>query len=356
LNHLGLAYSRLGDLDKASEWYGWALEADPDDPDIHFNRSLLLLSRGQFETGWKEYEYGLACGERQPAFQDFPRWRGESLTGKTLLVCAEQGLGDEIMFASILPEIIGQAGDCIVECDAKLVPIFKRSFPSATVMRRRMPGETARERLPHVDLQTPVGSLPLLRRNQLEDFPRHGSYLKADTERVAYWKTRLDELGSGLKVGISWRGGVPKTGRDRRSLPLVEWHPLLQHKGVHLVSLQYTECSAEIAALEQAHGIKLTHWQEAIDDYDETAALLCALDLVITVQTAVFHLSGALGRPVWGLVPLPAEWRYLNTGERLPWYPSARLFRQTERGDWANVIGRVAEALAQLADSADQEG
>jgi tetratricopeptide (TPR) repeat protein len=345
-NNLGLACSRLGEHDKALAWYDRALQADPEYPDAHFSRSLLMLLQGQYETGWKEYEYGLLCGERQPGFQGLPRWRGEPLSGKTLLVSAEQGLGDEIMFASVLPEIIEQAGHCIVECDAKLVPIYERSFPSATVINRRKPGEVdSAECLPHVDLQSPGGSLPLYRRNRLEDFPQHAGYLKADPERVAYWKTRLDELGPGLKVGISWRGGTLKTGVDRRSIPLADWLPVFKQEGIQFVSLQYTECSAEVAELEQAHGVRLTHWPEAIDDYAETAALVCALDLVITVQTAIFHLGGALGRPVWGLIPIPAEWRYMLEGESLPWYPSARLLRQSSAGNWGEVMGAVAADL-----------
>jgi hypothetical protein len=142
------------------------------------------------------------------------------------------------------------------------------------------------------------------------------------------------------------------TRSTRRSIPLVDWLPILRSKNFHFVSLQYTECSAEIAALEQQHGVRVVHWQEAIDDYDETAALVCALDHIVTVQTAIFHLTGALGRPVWGLIPIPAEWRYLQAGETVPWYPSARLFRQTARGDWASVIGVVTEGLARLADAA----
>jgi tetratricopeptide (TPR) repeat protein len=353
----GHAHKDLGEYDKALADYGQALRLKPDYPDPHFSRGLLLLQKSEFEEGWREYEYGLLCGERVPSCRMHPRWHGESIENRALLVCAEQGLGDEIMFASILPEIVGQAGHGIVECDARLVPIYERSFPAATVIYRRKPGEDdSAESLPHVDFQTPVGSLPLYRRNRLEDFSQHAGYLKAEPERVAYWKARLDALGPGLKIGISWRGGTPKTGLDRRSIPLADWLPVFKQGGIQFVSLQYTNCDAEIAALEEAEGIKVTHWQDVIDDYDETAALVCALDLVITVQTAIFHLAGALGRPVWGLLPIPAEWRYMQAGGTLPWYPSARLFRQVTFGDWNDVLRAVGVELRCLANRTGESG
>lgn len=346
LFNMGVAHKDLSDDDQAFAFYERALQLKPEYPDPHFSRGLLLLAKGEFEAGWRDYEYGLLCGERTSCNRKYPRWRGESIAGRTILCCAEQGLGDEIMFASVLPEVIRQAGHCVVECDARLVPIYKRSFPVATIIPRSHPGAADFQAgLPHVDLQSPMGSLPLYLRKTLADFPRHAGYLKADPERVAYWQARLDALGPGLKVGISWRGGTPKTRLDRRSVPLTDWLPVFKPEGIQFVSLQYTECSAEITALEQVHGIRLEHWQEAIDDYDETAALVSALDLVITVQTAVFHLGGALGRPVWGLLPIPAEWRYMQSGDALPWYPSARLFRQSVRGEWGGVMRTVSEAL-----------
>lgn len=351
----GLAHGHLGEPDEALKCFGRARQLAPENPLAHFDLSLLLLLRGEYERGWQEYDFGLSTQERLTRFQDLPRWRGEPLNGKSLLVCAEQGLGDEIMFASILPEIIAEAGYCTVECDAKLESIYRRSFPAATIIRRRKVGEAVEEEdLPRIDWQCPVGSLPRYRRNRLEDFPRHAGYLVADPARVAYWKSRLDELGPGHKVGISWRGGLPRTGRDRRSIALADWKPILEQPGIHAISLQYTECSAEITALEQQHGIRVVHWQEAIDDYDETAALVCALDQVVTVQTSIFHLAGALGRPVWGFIPIPAEWRYLQAGSSSPWYPSARLFRQSVRGDWGSVINAISDELRYLSARSNQ--
>ena len=348
--NMGVAYRDLVEYDRALAAYDRALQLKPDYAEAHLSRALILLARAEFKKGWQEYEYGLLCGERSPCSHNYPVWRGEALQSKTILVCAEQGLGDEIMFASILSEIIEQARHCVLECDAKLVKLYARSFPHVTLIPRRKAAEVdSMQRLPPIDFQSPIGSLPQYRRRRLEDFPRHKGYLNADPDRVAYWKAKLDQLGPGLKVGIGWRGGTPKTDLERRSIPLVDWLPILEREDILFVSLQYTDCREELEELKREYGIVVRHWREAIDDYDETAALVCALDLVLTVQTAVFHLSGALGRPVWGLLRTPAEWRYMAEGHSVPWYPSARLFRQRAPGNWAEVMRLVAADLSEFA-------
>ena len=198
-----------------------------------------------------------------------------------------------------------------------------------------------------VSAQSAAGSLPRFLRHDWKDFPRHSGYLLAEQSRVTYWRSRLGQLGPGLKVGLAWTGGSMKTRRRLRSVTAADLIPLLKVAGAHFVSLQYRDSSEEISLLRDSHGLTVHHWQEAIDDYDETAALVSALDLVISVQTAVVHLTGALGRPAWVLVPSSPEWRYLQSGETMPWYPSVRLFRQERADDWQAVIGRVAAELAQ---------
>lgn len=349
LFNAGVACREMGDYERALAYYDQALALKPDYPDPHYSRGRALLALGRFEEGWREHEYGLLCGERSPRPRPYPVWTGGALENRALLLSAEQGLGDEIMFASVLPDVIERASQCIVECDARLLPIYRRSFPSVILIPRSFVAEPdPAEQIERIDLQLPLGSLPLHYRRSAADFPRHNGYLKADPAKVADWKNRLDALGPGLKIGISWRGGTPKTGSDRRSLPLEEWMPLLGRQGIQFVSLQYTECSEEIAALARRHGVNVTHWQQAIEDYEETAALVSALDFVITIQTAIFHLSGALGRPVWGMISDPPEWRYQQKGESLPWYPSARLFRQRTPGDWQQVLKDVSASLDDL--------
>jgi hypothetical protein len=285
-----------------------------------------------------------------PRVLHYPEWEGSSLAGRTVLVHAEQGLGDEIMFASCLPDLMAVAGHCAIDCHEKLERIFTRSFPGASVHggQQTNTDQSWLERMPRIDCKVACGTLPLYLRRRPEDFPQHAGYLKADPQRVAYWKGRLAELGPGLKVGLSWRGGSKYTHRTIRSLELRQLDPLLRMAAVQFVSLQYTDCRQELAEWGRENGLKVHHWQEAIDDYDETAALVCAVDIVISVQTAIVHLAGALGRPAWVVVPAAPEWRYQHSGESLPWYPSVRIFRQGRLGEWQPVIERVAGELRRL--------
>ncbi len=347
LSNLGWILLEKGDYVQGLKLLDSALERDPDDHETRLVRSYMNLKRGEFEQGWRDYE-----ARHQSRFATnrpyrFAQWDGAPIGGKTLLIRGEQGFGDQIMFASCFHEAIARAGHCIIECDPRLVTLFRRSFPSAAIEASAPPGEQAAwsARAPGVDCQIPMGSLPGLFRKRWEEFPRHSGYLRAAPERVAYWRARLDALGPGPKIGLSWRGGIPATRRHLRSLGVEELLPLLRLPA-RFVSLQYGNCADDLDTLRRNCGVMLPHWQDAIEDYDETAALVCALDLVISVCTAVIHLTGALGKPVWILVPAVAEWRYLDRGEKLPWYPSARLFRQSHSGQWQDVIRRIAERIA----------
>ena len=352
LSNLGWILLEKGDYAQGLKLLDAALAHDPDDHETRLVRSYMNLKRGEFELGWRDYE---ARHHSRFALQrphDFSQWDGAPVGGKTLLIYGEQGFGDQIMFASCFHEAIERAGRCIIECDPRLVALFRRSFPSAFIEASAPAGEHAARvaSAQAVDCQIPMGSLPGLFRKRWEEFPRHAGYLRAAPERIAYWRARLDALGPGPKIGLSWRGGIVATRRHLRSLALEEFLPLLRLPA-GFVSLQYGDCSGDLDTLRRDHGVILPHWQDAIDDYDETAALVCALDLVISVCTAVIHLAGALGKPVWVLVPAVAEWRYLDRGEKLPWYPSARLFRQTEPGRWQNVVRQVSEQFQQLSTS-----
>jgi hypothetical protein len=175
--------------------------------------------------------------------------------------------------------------------------------------------------------------------------------LRADPARMAAWRERLAALGPGLKVGISWQGGTHKSRRPVRSLALARWQPILDVRNVHFVDLQYSDFSSELAALSEATGICVHSWEIVRTDYEETAALVSSLDLVISVCTAVIHLGGALGRPVWVMAPFSPEWRYGSAGEEMPWYPTVRVLRQPEYGNWDAVVSRVARSLRELADA-----
>ncbi|HEX2827153.1 MAG TPA: tetratricopeptide repeat-containing glycosyltransferase family protein [Burkholderiales bacterium] len=339
-----IALSDLGRLDEALEALEAVLAVSPDHVLARFHRGLARLSQGDYAQGWPDYELRLASSDKPEIKALAPRWEGAPLEGRSILVRGEQGLGDQIMFASCLPELITNAASCTIECERKLVALFGRSFPEARV---HAIGETPADA--RHDFEVPLGSLPLHCRRTAQDFPRHPGYLKPDPARVREWRGKLHALGPGLKIGISWRGGTALTRVALRSIPLEGWERLFALAGVRFVSLQYTDAAAaEVAALERSGGPSIVHWPEAIDDYDETAALVAALDLTISVCTSVVHLAGAVGRPVWVLAPQAAEWRYGTRGEALPWYPSARVFRQEHPDDWDSVLRRVASELHAL--------
>jgi hypothetical protein len=323
------------------------LKDDADDVDAHWILATLELSSGEYSSGWAHYEFRLRRHDAHVRSRDLPWWRPGMSSKDRVLVLAEQGLGDEIMFASCFADLMALSPHCVIECDARLGALFSRSFPSARILMRDTSGGPA----PADDgvvAQIAAGSLPRFFRQRSEDFPRRDAFLRASESRVAYWRQTLQALGPGIKIGIAWTGGALKTRRSLRSLALAELSPLLQIPSTQFVSLQYTKCDDEIAALARATGIVVHHWPETLADYDETAALVTALDLVITVTSSIVHLSGALGKLTWVLVPSVPEWRYLNSGHAMPWYSSVRLFRQRELREWAPVIEAIRAALLRL--------
>jgi len=346
---LGRALSEQRRDDEAIEAYREAVARGAPLAVGEMAESLLLLLRGRYAQGWEKYEARLVSpdGSTPPlsaaVTSGYPRWRGSMLTRRAILVREEQGLGDELMFASCMPDLISTAGRCVLVCSPGLLALFARSFPGVEVLAADDPDLAHRLEAARIDFQVPCGSLPLAFRTRAEDFPAHEGYLRADPARVAYWRERLDALGDGPKIGLSWRGGTPGSGRERRSIPLAELQSALASRA-HFISLQYGPVEDELAGQARA-GYRVEHWPEVIADTDETAALITALDLTLSVCTAVVHLAGALGRPAWVMTPWAAEWRYGDSGENLIWYPSVRLFRQPVPGDWESVVRQVDGAL-----------
>lgn len=349
--HLALVLIDQGRFEEADELLSSVLSVSPDNVEARWTMALRHLLQGHFDVGWKYYECRETRRNASNRRYELPEWDGRLIENGTLLIYSEQGLGDEIMFASCFGNALQRAPSCVIECEPRLETIFHRSFPRATVLGTSTARQSGwlKQIVPPVVAQIATGGLPALFRNQWPDFPRHGGYLVPDPARVAHWRERLRALGPGPKVGLSWTGGTLKTRRRLRSMELVELRPLLSTQGAHFVSLQYVESDREIAELGAKHGLVVHHWPEAIGDYDETAALVAALDKVVSVCTAVVHLAGALGKPVWVMVPAAPEWRYLARGETVPWYPAARLFRQDRLGEWRPLIERVAGELRGVA-------
>jgi tetratricopeptide (TPR) repeat protein len=334
--------SHRGELQRALELADRLLAADPNLHEARLNRALCLLKLGRFQTAWDDYEARkLVRCNYVPRDFGIPDWHGVELAHERLLVFGEQGLGDEIMFASCYRDLLARVPNTTIECSPRLKTLFQRSFPDAVVYAAGEPEANAVQ----ADFCVAAGSLPRLFRRSGTHFPAHDGYLRPDPIKQAAWRSRLDALGSGLKVGLSWRGGTASTRTHTRSVPPALLAPLLDLPGTRFVDLQYGDTALERAQLCGSGGT-LHRWQQAIEDLDETAALISSLDLVISVCTTVVHLAGALGRDVWVMVPVCPEWRYLDQGERIPWYPSVRLLRQQESG-WTAVLEQIRGALCE---------
>lgn len=346
-----LSYAQLqvlqGDPHTALECVQALLAAHPDDVLLHWTLALILLKEGRFNEAWPHHEIALPQRLQNNRFGESSKpWRGESLVGKRVLIYGEQGLGDEIMFASCVPDVLRTASACVIECAPKLEKLFAYSFPQAIVHAgREREGRDWLSQWDPVDYEIPSGTLPSVFRHVAADFPRK-PYLRVPQESREKWPLRLAALGPGLNVGISWRGGTKTTGIYARSIPLERWRSILTIPGVNFINLQYNDCAAEIEAVTQSTGATITTWQDALDDYTETAALVAGLDLVITVCTSIVFVASGLGTPAWVMAPPGASWRYVRGQSHTPWAPTAEIFWQGG-ASWESAIKEVASRLAQ---------
>ncbi|MCE9529024.1 MAG: FkbM family methyltransferase [Planctomycetales bacterium] len=331
----------LGRLDEAEQEYLEVLKLKPDDAELHKNLSMILLLRGEFQQGWREYSWRQKGGEFGVPSLPGLQWNGSSLNGRTILLLAEQGLGDTIQFIRYA-KLLKQKYDCRVVA-AVQKPLLTLLKNVAGVDGWAIRGEI----LPDYDVWAPMLSLPaLLGHHDVGDLPREPNYLEADEQLVQKWQEKLAPIG-GFKIGIAWQGN-PSMDTDRfRSIPLVTFAPLAKISGVKLISLQRGFGTEQLAGVSGRMEI-----QTLGDDLDtasgpfiDTAAVMKNLDLVITSDTAVAHLAGALGVPVWVALTHVPDWRWFLKREDSPWYPSMRLFRQEQPGEWGAVFLKIAGRL-----------
>ncbi|MDG3443415.1 tetratricopeptide repeat-containing glycosyltransferase family protein [Nitrospirillum amazonense] len=340
------ALQALGDLRGAAEAWAAGVRAHPTDARLVFGRANLDLARGDLAAGWVGYDARLAAEpQRFRAAPALPAWRGQRLDG-SLLIWREQGLGDELMFATCYAAAIAAAGSAVVRCDPRLAGLFGRAFPGAQVVAEAREGAAPDPAEGRAVAQAAAGSLPGLLRGRLADFTGPAGYLRARDDLVARWRRRLADLdGDGprtLKVGLCWRSGLAIESRAGRQSDLADWTPLLALPGVAVLTLMYGDTEAERAALG---ALAPRHFPDLDqrDDLEGLAALLSCLDLVITAPTATGELAGALGVPVWRLAG-ELDVTCLGTGAR-PWFPSMRVFRTGVR-DRRDVIRDMANQVA----------
>lgn len=350
LLQLGSSLQRVGRFREAQKQFEAILERNPRHPVARWYLAQCDLVLGEWERGWQCYGARFAAGASPYRALPFPVWDGSPAPQATLLILADQGLGDEIMFASCFADAIRRVGHCIVECEPRLLPLFRRSFPQATVVASQREADASwLQGLVQPDLQIFAGDLPALFRRDDQSFGAGEPYLCPDPIRVKHWKRKLQEdLGEGLKIGISWRGGSRGTRSRSRSVDINEWAPLLDLPGVKFINLQYGDIEEDLAGFSSLHGKSITNYPDVIPSYEETAALVCAVDLVVTVCTSIVHLTGALGRPVWILVPYSPGFRYTLGRTALPWYGSSRMFWQPDASDWKTAVDQIAQRLLEV--------
>jgi Tfp pilus assembly protein PilF len=330
-NNLGCLLMEQGRLTQARQVFEQALGNNPESAKLHWHYSHVLFKLGELLEGWQEYEWRRPYGVENREFP-YALWDGSSLKGKTLLVYAEQGVGDEIMFASCLPDVIARAEQCIIECNARLETVFARSFPTAIVHGGEKNVSAAwLKAQPAVDYQLATGSLPRYFRNNIEDYPAPSAYLKVDSCQHALWQERCFDLGKGLKVGISWFGGNNEKTRKLRSIPLGSWERVLKMENVQFVNLQYGDCGNDIERVAQENGVVI-HVMDGVDplkDLESYIGLISALDLVVSVDNSTVHFAGSIGKDVVAMLPLASDWRWFGSGLKSPWYSTLKLLRQT---------------------------
>jgi len=363
-HNLGYAYQHLSQLDKALSSYDKALELviDPAERiETRHSRSICLIGLGKLDEGFREYE--IRNNERFRCYFhhliDAPRWHGENLRGKKILLVGEQGLGDEIMFSNILPDVqaaVGDEGKLQICVDPRMIPLYQRSFPKAEVGTyddRTLIDDNGNKALRLVpfaskgnkpDFWAPMGSALQYYRKSLADFPKK-EFLVPDPVRVSAFREKINAL-PGKKVGICWRSMLMNDKRAKYFSPIDAWGEILKTPGITFVNLQYGDSGPDIARAEEKFGVRI-HQVEGLDlkdDIDGTAALCLALDLVVSAPTAAAHTAASVGAPVW-LLSVGLGWPQLSTDE-YPWYANTKVYWPEKFGDWDAVMPCFAADLA----------
>lgn len=346
LVNLGTLMDSTGRHDETVSYYERAIAAKATYAEAHQYRALALLARGRLEEGWREYEWRF---ERAPAFKGrfkYPHWKGEALSGRKILVWTEQGLGDEILTLSMVPDLLTAGARVVLVCSPRLTALVGRTFPDIDIIPRggqpARPGVTA-----DIEFQASMSDLGLHLRPSFALFPQRSAYLRADNDLTLRLKARYRQGGDQL-VGISWRS-KSEDGAAEKTIDLEHWAPVLRAPGVRFVNLQYGDTLADLERVERLLGTKVLTDPEVnpMGDLDAFASQVAAMDIVITVSNTTAHVAGSVGARTWTLVPgnTGRLWYWFLERTDSPWYPTLRLFRQHGR-TWEEAIAKVASALA----------
>ncbi|MCB1488655.1 MAG: tetratricopeptide repeat protein [Bauldia sp.] len=337
----GMALAELGRLDEAGDAFGKAIELDPEDARTQFDHSHLLLYRGDFERGWPAHEYRLKLPNFAFGDRATPRWEGEDIAGKRLLVHAEQGLGDAIQMVRYLGRVRDTGATIVLAIPKPLHRLAAANFPDVEI--RAMDTDRA-----DFDCQVSLMSLPHIFKTRLDTIPAAVPYLTAEPDLVAKWRDRVGS--NGFRIGVCWSGNPAYRADRYRSIPLAAFAPLLVNPEVRLISLQAMHGLDQLEDLPEGMAVE-SFGDEISDNPDglaEIAGLMMSLDLVVSADSAVAHLAGALGQPTWTAIRFQPEWRWLEGRNEPPWYPTMWLFRQPAIGDWAGVFTEMGSYLEKL--------
>jgi hypothetical protein len=336
-NNRGVALADLGFHERSIESYEKAIALRPDYAEAHSNLSLVHLALGNYPVGFKEYEWrwkNVKLGLNMPAFSA-PRWTGaEDLAGKKILVFSEQGYGDAIQFSRYAKVLSNKGAKVVLGIEKALAALFESLDGVDQLLVQGDP-------LPPIDFYIPMLSLPLALNETIESIPTQNSYLRCQVAKIEEW-TRILGKKKKVRVGIAWSGSAEHRNDRNRSMSLEELMQGLPK------NLEYVTLQKEIRAIDRQYldeNPEIRHFEDKILDFHDTAALCSLVDLVISVDTSVAHLAGALGRPLWVLLPSNQDWRWLTNREDSPWYPSAVLFKQKKLGDWLPVTQALADKL-----------
>lgn len=349
-NNLAIVYVQLGKPEQAMECYNQALYFWPDYPEAHMNRSLDWLAVGEFEQGWTEYEWRWCGKAMRPKNFGKPRWDGSPPDGKRILVHYEQGIGDSFQFVRYCAKLKQLGATVYFEGQKPIGPILERTSGVDAFIR------TGVDPRPEFDLHVPLLSLPGILKTTLDDVPTNVPYILPDPKLVETWKERLATRPEAIRIAIGWQGNPEYRGDRQRSIPLKHFRWIADLPNVELVSIQRGFGTEQLQECQKSFEVKTFEGvDEAHGAFMDTAAIMKAVDLVVTSDTAIAHLAGAMGVPVWVVLPTASDWRWMSDREDSPWYPTMRLFRQSSAGNWDEVFKRVATAVRERVQARNKQ-